>query len=263
MTKEPVIDAHIHLDQYEEADRRKLLDGLQEADIRALVAVSTDLASAHRTLELARQDSRIRPAIGFHPEQPLPSEEELGALLQLIDEEQHRIAAVGEVGLPWYMRLGDPTIDRTPYEEVLSQFIRKAVDCGLPIALHAVYKDAETVCELLELHSAEQAHFHWYKGSDRTLDRIITNGWLVSVTPEVVYRPKIQHIARRVPLAQLMVETDGPWPFEGPFTGQRTDPRMLHASVMAIAGLKQLPAGTVYRELLRTTERFYGVERSI
>ncbi len=251
------IDAHIHLDQYSDKDRQQMMAGLQETGIGALIAVSTDLASAHRTLELAREDRRILPAIGFHPEQPLPGEAEIEALLQLIDAERETIAAIGEVGLPWYLRQENPSLDRVPYELLLEQFILKAASSNLPIVLHAVYEDAETVCDLLEKHGVTRAHFHWFKGKEAVLDRILTNGYAVSVTPEVVYRPMIRDIARRVPLTQLMVETDGPWPFEGPFAGRMTEPSVLHASIAAIAELKQLPVETVYQELLATTKRVY------
>ncbi|GKV68633.1 TatD-related deoxyribonuclease [Sporosarcina sp. NCCP-2716] len=255
-----LIDAHIHLDQYSEPARQQMLAGLERAGVGALVAMSTDLASARRTLELAREDRRILPAAGFHPEQPLPGEAEVAALLQLIDDERESITAIGEVGLPWYLQLEDPSLDSAQYEALLERFIRKAAATGLPIVLHAVYDDAETVCDLLEEHGVTRAHFHWFKGSDAVLDRMLSNGYAVSVTPEVVYRPKIRDIARRVPLSQLMVETDGPWPFEGPFAGRMTEPAMLHASIAAIAELKQLPVEKVYRELLETTKGFYEIE---
>lgn len=255
-----IIDAHIHMDQYSEQDREQLLAGMEEAGVKALIAVSTELASSRRTMELAREDGRILPAVGFHPEQPLPDEAEVEALLELIDGEQKSIIAIGEVGLPWYLRQEDPSLDRKPYEVLLERFIQKAATTGLPIVLHAVYDDAETVCDLLEKHGVTRAHFHWFKGSDAVLDRMLSNGYAVSVTPEVVYRPKIRHIARRVPLTQLMVETDGPWPFEGPFAGRRTEPAMLHTSIAAIADLKQLPMETVYQELLATTRQFYNVK---
>ena len=32
-----------------------------------------------------------------------------------------------------------------------------------------------------------------------------------------------------------MVETDGPWPFEGPFRGEETHPHMIHAVIEQIA----------------------------
>jgi TatD DNase family protein len=39
------------------------------------------------------------------------------------------------------------------------------------------------------------------------------NGYFISVTPDVVYDEEIQLLVQRYPLEQMMIETDGPWPF--------------------------------------------------
>ena len=45
------------------------------------------------------------------------------------------------------------------------------------------------------------------------------------------------------PLEQMMVETDGPWPFEGPFTGKMTHPHMMWHSISMIAEIKRSTIG--------------------
>ncbi|WP_143759464.1 TatD family hydrolase [Sporosarcina newyorkensis] len=255
-----LIDAHIHLDMYKDEERTLLLNTLEESSVDALVAVSNNLASSDRQLELAGLDNRIKPAIGYHPEQTLPAEEEFLAMLNIIDQNSHRLTAIGEVGLPYYMRQEYPDLEVAPYIEVLEQFIRKAKDYELPIALHAVYEDAALVCDLLEAYSIEKAHFHWFKGEDTILKRILANGYVVSVTPDVTYKAKVQHIVDQTPLSQLMVETDGPWPFEGHFKGELTHPSMMHKSIQTIAEIKHLNVDEVYRKIYATTRDFYRIE---
>lgn len=252
-----LIDAHIHLDMYEEEERIHLMEGLNNTSVDALIAVSNNLASSDRQLELSRLDSRIKPAIGYHPEQQLPSEAEVHSILKLIDENHEKLIAIGEVGLPYYLRKERPELELTPYVELLERFIEKAVQWDLPIVLHAVYEDAEIVCDLLEKHRVSRAHFHWFKGSDSVLPQIFSKDYVISVTPDVTYKPKIQHLVKQTPLSQLMVETDGPWPFEGQFTGQNTQPSMMHESVQKIAELKGLQPEVVYKQLYETTRKFY------
>lgn len=255
-----LIDAHIHLDMYEDGERIVLLDKLEESSVDALVTVSSNLASSNRQLELAGLDNRIKPAIGYHPEQALPAEEELQIILNVIDQNSHRLTAIGEVGLPYYTRQEQPDLEVEPYIEVLEQFIRKAKGYELPIVLHAVYEDAALVCDLLESYSIEKAHFHWFKGEDAILKRILANGYVVSVTPDVTYKVKVQHIVDQTPLSQLMVETDGPWPFEGHFSGKVTHPSMMHKSIQTIAEIKHLNIDEVYRKIYATTRNFYRIE---
>ena len=252
-----VIDAHIHMDMYEIDQRSKILNELEQNDVTALVSVSNNLESSVRQLNLAKTDDRIKPAIGYHPEQVLPTEQEALSILRLIDDHAESLTAIGEVGLLYYLRRERPGLDLAPYVHLLECFIRKAGQLDLPIALHAVYEDAEIVCELLEKYSVSRAHFHWFKGEDRVLHRIISNGYMISVTPEVVYRPKIQQLVESVPLSQLMVETDGPWPFEEMFKGKLTHPSMVHESMKSIAVIKGIDLEEVYEEIYTRTQEFY------
>ena len=257
-----LIDAHVHLDTYEVGNQTELLQTLEESSVDYLIAVSTDRDSAYRHLQLAEQDCRVKPAIGYHPEQALPSDKELLAILQLLEERNNEWIAIGEVGLPYYLRQDHPELCVQSYIDVLELFIKKAAQYDLPIVLHAVYEDVEIACDLLEKHNIIHAHFHWFKGSDAVLERIITNGYRVSVTPDVMYKKKIQHLVKQTPLSQLMVETDGPWPFEGEFSGKVTHPSMMHKSVQMIAKLKGMELSETYRQLYETTMNFYRLPRN-
>lgn len=254
-----IIDAHIHLDMYEEKERNSILSELDINDITAVVAVSNDFESSVRQLELSRMDSRIKPAIGYHPEQALPTEEELSSILHLIDVNSDRLTAIGEVGLPYYLCQDQPSLDVTSYIDMLECFVQKAAELELPIALHAIYEDTNIVCEMLEKYSISKAHFHWFKGDNMMIRRIVSNGYMISVTPEVTYREKIQHIVKQVPLTQLMVETDGPWPFEHSFKGKITHPSMLHESIHSIAEIKGVMVDEAYREIYKATQKFYDI----
>lgn len=254
-----IIDAHIHLDMYKPDERSLILDEMEASGVDVLISVSNHLDSAKRNLQLAREDCRIKPAIGYHPEQPLPSDEEISDLLVLINRHQQALAAVGEVGLPYYLRREGKAGAREAYINILDVFIQKAVELDKPVALHAVYDDAPVVCGLLEKHSAAKAHFHWFKGDWRTAERMIRNGYYVSVTPDILYKEKTRDLARNYPLEKMMVETDGPWQFEGVFTGKMTHPCMIHRSIREIAGLKRMPAENVYARLYDNAYRFYGM----
>lgn len=126
-----------------------------------------------------------------------------------------------------------------------------------PIVLHAVYDDAPIVCDLLEKHDITKAHFHWFKGGQKTVKRMISNGYFISVTPEILYKEKIQQLAKSYPLEQIMVETDGPWPFDGPFTGQKTHPNMIKYSISTLAKIKKQSEKEVSEQIYKNTRVFY------
>ncbi|MFZ0474821.1 MAG: TatD family hydrolase, partial [Halobacillus sp.] len=72
-----IVDAHIHFDLYKEEDRREILESLEDNGIASMITVSSHLTSGIKNLTIALDDKRIKPALGYHPEQPLPSQEEI------------------------------------------------------------------------------------------------------------------------------------------------------------------------------------------
>ena len=255
----PIIDAHIHLDNYSEIEQQRIIDEMNQYEIESLITVSSDLQSAKSNLQLHRAHEQIKPAFGFHPEQPLLDKKEMEALCAFICLYQQEMIAIGEVGLPYYTRKENPDLQMEPYINVLDQFMMLAKQLNKPIVLHAIYEDAAIACDLLEKNKIERAHFHWFKGDMQTVERMIQCGYFISITPDVVYEEEIQQLVERYPLAQLMVETDGPWPFTGPFEGQITHPKMIHQVIETIATIKKLATSDVYEQVLENTKNFYGI----
>jgi TatD DNase family protein len=253
-----IIDCHIHLDKYLDEQIDTMMQSLEEVDL--LISVSYDLESCKRNLYLSNTHPFVKNAFGFHPEQAIRSDKEMADLLQWVQSYAHVMNAVGEVGLPYYLRTSSVSnFQLEPYIELLEEWVKLASKNNLPISLHAVYDDVPTVCSILEKHSIEKAHFHWFKGTDLDMDRIIQNGHFISITPDLLYEEEIQHIASRFPISQLMVETDGPWPFEGPFSGKMTHPNMIHQSVRQISKLKAIPIENTYETLYVNTKKFFGL----
>lgn len=252
-----IIDSHIHLDSYSEEEQKLIL---ANQDFSYLISVSMHLQSSKNNLQLSRKDSRVKAAFGFHPEQELPTVNELQELLTWMEDHQQEMVAVGEVGLPYYLRQENVKLDLSAYIAFLERFIIFAKEQNKPIILHAVYDDAPIVCDLLEKHGVKKAHFHWFKGSEDTVKRMIGNRYYISITPDVCYEEEIQQLIHIYPLELMMVETDGPWPFEGAFEGMMTSPQMIHKSIKQIAHIKQMDVQRVYEVLYQNTMKFYELE---
>ncbi len=310
-------DTHIHLEQYAPEEAERMLREFQSAGGAYVVAVSMNLESARRTERLAGQyPGLVRPAYGFHPEQPLPSAEEEEALFAWMERRTAHgeaaaaggaplagsglaepagrrqlpaedlvaglsevggaqrdaelaapqpMIAVGEVGLPYYSRQEaaerGEALDEAGYVRLLERFVMFAARHDLPIVLHAVYEDADTACDLLERYGVRRAHFHWFKGSAATVERMISSGYFISFTPDLFYEEEIRELARCYPAAQVMSETDGPWPFEGPFAGRATHPSMTADVCREWAALCGISEDEGRRILLANADRFYGLLR--
>lgn len=252
-TVEDITRRHVHVDGDGDA-------GMSE--VSHLVAVSMNLASCQRTEQLAqRWPGTVLPAYGYHPEQPLLADEELEKLLAWMDERKDQMIAIGEVGLPYYMRQEaeerGESFNRDAYVRMLIPFVKRAACWNKPIVLHAVYDDAAVVCDLLEQYEVKRAHFHWFKGDEQTVARMAANGYYISFTPDIVYESEIQELARRYSRELVMTETDGPWPFEGPFSGRATEPSMVRDVASAYAALHGMEPAEAVQQLYANAQRLY------
>lgn len=255
--KLPIIDSHIHIDQYTPQKQVEIMEELPFYKIEALIAVSNHLSSAKRVQQLAQHYNTIKPAYGFHPEQPLPTKVDVIHLLDFIDRYHNEMIAIGEVGLPYYKKQKNPNLRVEPYIDILKTFMKRAKLYEKPIVLHAIYEDSSVACDLLEKFSITYAHFHWFKGNKQTVERMIANEYYISITPDIFYKERTRELVKIYPLHLMMVETDGPWQFEGPFKRTQTHPKMIHHTIFEIARIKRWPLFEVYDTILQATKNFY------
>lgn len=234
-----MIDSHIHLDADQYADRDKLIKRARESGVTGVVVPGVSPASNRRALELSREyPGFVHCGLGFHPEHPELTEDDLQATLRLLETKRESICAVGEVGLPYYGDSAARPDAMDKAREILARFTRAAVELDLALILHCPHETAGRALEIIRPMGVRRAVFHWHKADEATTWAIIEAGYFVSLTPEVVYRERDQALARSVPLANMMVETDGPWPYRGPFEGQRTEPATVLDAIAAIARIK-------------------------
>jgi TatD DNase family protein len=100
--------------------------------------------------------------------------------------------------------------------------------------------------------------FHWHKSPPEVTTAICQAGYWVSVTPEVCYRERDRHLVQMVPLDNLLLESDGPWPYAGAFAGQPTTPALVARVAEEVARLKQVTLAEVQEVTTSNARRLFG-----
>jgi TatD DNase family protein len=257
-----IIDSHCHLHDPAFRDLRETIATALAHDVLGIVAVGCDAETNARTLAAAAAAPKsVWACLGFHPDWIHLDDASLERVEAQLAEHHHRIVGLGEVGLPWYSLADAPDAAGLAARgrERLRRLLRIAARYDLPVALHAPHATAADALEALKATGVERAVFHWHKAPADVTRAIVDAGYVVSVTPEIVYRERDRELVEQVPLESLLVETDAPWRYRGEFEGLAPGPWFAARVAEEIAKIKRLPVDDVMHTLSTNTCRLFDL----
>ena len=254
------VDAHIHLSDEEYSGCiEEVIAESKDSDVVALVSNSMDLETSIRSLKLAKQyPGMVYAALGIHPwNVNALTEEELQQTMELAsDKKQNKaLIAMGEIGLDYkYEKTWDKQL------MVFTEMLRLAEKLDLPVIIHSRGTTARIV-EMLPSYNLRRVLLHWFSNPMSVLSKVVDNGYYITEGPPTAYSNGIREVVRRIPLTNLLTETDGPVRFfKHPFEGQRTTPAFIPTVVNAIAEIKKLDVADVAEEIIKNFEGFFRVK---
>ena len=231
-----IIDSHAHVDQLE--DLPGALARAHEAGVSDIVAVSVDLDSMKKVLEISRQyqKPKVHPALGVHPGKVAPDAQQTAFDFMRAHIKEAR--AVGETGLDyWYKWVRKDEVERQKQKESFEFHLNLARDFDLPIIIHS--RGAWRDCLSMALGSGvKRALFHWYSGPVDILDQILKAGFYVSTSPSVAYSPESRRAMAHAPLDRIFVETDSPVTYRDGEIPYMAEPKDVLRTWKALAQLR-------------------------
>ena len=240
------IDTHVHLyDEAFDADFDEILSRIKEAGVGCCIFPAIDMENYGRQTEIAhRCGSFVREAIGVHPTSVGANwREELDFVKVKLaernagDDAGNRYVAVGEIGVDGYWSkefIGEQ-------KEVFREQLVLAHEYGLPVIVHV--RDAvEEVFEVLDsLQGMEiKGVFHAFSGSYETYCRLKKYGDIkIGIGGVVTYKNAgVAKVIERVPLEDIVLETDAPWLTPVPYRGKRNESTYLQVIAEKVAQIK-------------------------
>ncbi len=251
------IDAHIHLSDIEyELCAEEIIAEAMRSKVVALVSNSIDLKTIIGNLEISkRYPGLVYAALGIHPScVQSVTDEELEKTLETIKKQKHNmtVVAVGEIGLDSkYMQIWDKQL------AVFDLMLHLAEDLDLPVIVHSRGTTTQIV-DMLPSYRLRQVLLHWFSGPISSLSKTVDRGYCISEGPPTVYSVDIRNVVAKVPLPNLLTETDGPVRFfKSPFKGKRTTPAFIPQVVDAVAEIKKMRSDEVADQVLVNFQRFF------
>ena len=243
-----LVDAHAHLDKY----GKGLAPALEEIEQHGIFtwAVSMDLPSYERNLEIAESCSLVLPTFGIHPRRAPDYASRLNELSSWIE----RSPAIGEIGLDlhWVEDSSQYPAQRKVFEYLLAA----AREQKKIVNLHTKGAEKE-VLDLLERYGIVRAIVHWYSGPLDILRALADYGAYFTLGVEILTSEEIRHIARAVPLDRILTETDNPGGLKW-LHGTLGMPKIILEVIEQIAAIKQETAEAIVQAVEENFCRLAG-----
>lgn len=236
-----IIDSHCHLDfdSFEE-DLDDVISRATQAGVGVILDVATDLRSYPELIALIEKYPFIYGAFGIHPDSIDP--ENMISVQELLQMVHHlKIIGVGETGLDYHYE----NIDRKYQQESLRTHIEVARQAGLPLIIHTRDADKDMIGILKEemLYKPFTGMIHCFSSSEQLAKTAIDLGMYISLSGIITFKKSqdLRDIVQKLPLSQLLVETDAPYLAPMPHRGKRNEPAMVVETFKQLAQIKNIP----------------------
>lgn len=246
-----LIDSHAHLTSpsvFEQLDG--VLERAQQAGVKAIVNICTDVLSLERGIQLSQRYPWIYQAAATTPHDVEKEGEEVFEIMAQ-SARTGQLKAVGETGLDYYYEHSNREIQK----QFFRRYLQLALECKLPVIIHCREAFADFFEILDSDYRSNGGYFpgvlHCFTGSMAEAEGVLNRGWMLSMSGIVTFKKslELQEVAREVPLQQLLIETDTPYLAPQKHRGKQNEPAFLVETAQFIASLKQIS----FEELAKAT----------
>jgi len=233
-----MIDTHCHLDfdDYND-DRDEVIKSTIEGGVTRMINIGVDEKTSIASLELAEKHEEIYAAVGVHPHSAQEFNKKIQDLLERLAQHP-KVVAIGEIGLDYYRKYSN----REDQINAFRRQIRLGADLELPIVVH-IRNAMEESLKILEQEKALQfgGVLHCFPGTYEDSQRALDMNFKVAFGGTLTFKnSRAMSVAEKVPIKQIILETDSPFLTPEPFRGKRNSPLFVHYVYRKLAEIRQI-----------------------
>lgn len=249
-----MIDIHAHLcfGDYDK-DLDEVIAKCKEELAGVIVGTARYEEGMKALSTVSKHPGFLFPTLGFHPTEGGKDPERI---MEMIKSNSEKIVGVGEVGLDYHWEK-DQEKQRIQKER-FSKFIELAEKLSKPLVIHSW--DAESECYEMVKDSGAKSIFHCFSGKRDLAKKIVSRGFYVSISTQVLFSKNIRKIAKDMPLDKLLLETDSP--FLSPDKGKdpRNYPWNIKLSAEKIAEIKNISKEEILEKAKENAIRVFDLK---
>jgi TatD DNase family protein len=262
-----LIDTHCHLNfnSYDD-DRAEVIRRAAAAGVTRIIIPGTDQTGSREGIELAARHAGVYTAVGVHPNNTANFNAwQLETLTALASSP--KVIAIGEIGLDYYWDKSPRQVQRQAFEAQLEVAAR----LELPVIIHN-REASDDVIDVLEQWAQSLPDalkdrpgvLHSFSAPLAVAERGLAAGFYLGFTGPVTFKKAddLRHVAARVPLDRILVETDGPFLTPAPHRGKRNEPAYIPYIVERLAALHRVTLEEMGRSTTENAARLFRLPES-
>jgi len=272
-----LIDTHAHLDFGEYSDdRAEVIDRAIKVGVEKIINIGCDEEHFKSSLELASGHDNIYATIGVHPHEALSLyaakkanafEDNLKRVIARMRDftDYKKLVAIGEIGMDFFRITKGGEASGFSIKDLQVQLFKAQIDLALatnlPLVIHSreAYEEILTILREYKNKRELRGVVHSFEGDLTTAFRFLDLGFKVSFNGIITYERSHDALEaiKRVPLTEIMIETDSPYLTPEPLRGQRNEPAFVEYVARKIGALRDIPAEEVAEQTTENAIKFF------
>ncbi|MDD2627492.1 MAG: TatD family hydrolase [Clostridia bacterium] len=257
-----IFDTHAHYDdeRYKKDLDEVIKQGTKEG-VEKIINASFDIKSSKEAIKLSAKYDNIYYAIGIHPESASnvtsTDVEELEKIIQEKSTDK-KFVAIGEIGLDYYYTKEN----KEDQKKLFNKQLKIAQKYKKPIVIHC--RDAaEDMYNIIksEEYRDNKIAFHCFQPSELLTKLIIERKYMIGIGGNITYNrnEKSLEIIKKIPVSQMLFETDAPYLSPVPQRGKRNESRYIKHVIEKVAEIKQIDSEGLAKRVYKNSINFFGV----
>jgi TatD DNase family protein len=233
-----IIDSHCHLDKLDTSHYPDGLAGLiaaaQVQGISQMLCIGVDTQQFAPMMAQIEPYEFIHASAGLHP----LGVKELSSLALLEQQARHKkVVAIGETGLDYFYQQDNAALQQQAFAAHLdlSRQLKK------PVIVHTRDAKADTLALLRDKADLDVGGvIHCFTEDWAMAKACLDLGFYISISGIVTFNnaKALREVVKKLPMEQLLVETDSPYLTPAPHRGQQNEPKHVSLVAQYVADLK-------------------------
>ncbi len=234
-----MIDSHCHLDHEPLLSNiDKIISNSKKHGIEKILTICTTTDSFKSILKLINLDPIIFGTFGIHPHETKFFDISKDKIIKNV-KSNNKVIGVGETGLDFYYENSEKDLQIKSF----IKHIEASIDLDLPVIVHSRNAEKKTF-ELLNSYKNTNIKIlmHCFTGSYDFAKKLLDLNSYFSASGIITFKnsKSLQDTFKKIPVDNIMVETDSPFLTPEPFRGKKNEPSFVRYTLKKLSEIKNL-----------------------